>query len=52
VSDVYVRQVNVTHVNVTNVNVTNVYVNRGVPGAVSAVSRETFVRRGRWAARK
>jgi hypothetical protein len=44
VSDVYVRQVNVTHVNVTNVNVTNVtYVNQRVNGAVTAVSRETFV---------
>jgi hypothetical protein len=47
VSPVYVQRVNVAHVtnvNVTNVNVTNiVYVNRTVPGAVTAVSRETFV---------
>jgi hypothetical protein len=40
----YVRAVNVTQVNVTNVSVTNItYVNRSVPGAVTAVSRETFV---------
>ncbi len=43
----YVQRVNVSHVtnvNVTNINVTNVtYVNRVVPGAVTAVSRETFV---------
>jgi hypothetical protein len=50
VSDTYVRNINVTHVNVTNVNITNVnvvnktYINRNVPGAVTAVSRETFVR--------
>jgi hypothetical protein len=43
----YVRRVNVAHVtnvNVTNINVTNItYVNRTVPGAMTAVSRETFV---------
>jgi hypothetical protein len=43
----YVQRVNVAHVtniNVTNINVTTVtYVNRGVPGAITAVSRETFV---------
>lgn len=50
VSPVYIRNVNVTHVtNITEINVTNVdvsnvrYVNRGVVGAVTAVSRETFV---------
>jgi len=43
---VYLRRVNAAHVtNVTNVNITKVtYVNRSVPGAVTAVSRETFVR--------
>ena len=43
---VYVQRVNAAQVtNVTNVNVTRVtYVNRSVPGAVTAVSRETFVR--------
>ena len=44
----YVQRVNVAHVtniNVTNINITNVtYVNRTVPGAITAVSRETFVR--------
>ena len=43
----YLQRVNVAHVtniNVTNVNVTNItYVNRTVPGAMTAVSRETFV---------
>jgi len=44
VSQEYVRAVNVTQVNVTNVSVTNItYVNRSVAGAVTAVSRETFV---------
>lgn len=44
VSPAYVHAVNVTQVNVTNISVTNVtYVNRSVPGAVTAVSRETFV---------
>lgn len=44
VSQVYVQQVNITHVNVTNLNVTNIrYANQGVPGAVTAVSRSTFV---------
>jgi hypothetical protein len=49
VSQTYVRQVNITHVNVTNINITNIntvntrYVNQGVPGGVTAVSRETFV---------
>jgi hypothetical protein len=39
----YVQRVNAAHV--TNVNVTRVaYVNRSVPGAITAVSRETFVR--------
>lgn len=48
VSPFYARQVNVTSVNVANVNVTNVnvsnvtYVNRSVPGAVTAVSASTF----------
>ncbi len=45
VSETYVRRVNITHVNVTTVNVTNItYVNREVPGAVTAVPREVFVR--------
>jgi hypothetical protein len=45
VSDAYVRRVNITHVNVTTVNVTNItYVNREVPGAVTAVPRDAFVR--------
>ena len=47
VSPVYVQQVNVAHVTnvtVTNIHVTNVYVNQTVPGAVTAVSRDTFVR--------
>jgi len=43
----YVRRVNVAHVtnvNVTTINITNItYVNRTVPGAITAVSRETFV---------
>jgi len=49
VSPTYVRRINVTNVNVTNVNVTNInvtnirYVNREVPGAITAVSRQTFV---------
>lgn len=44
VSPSYVHAVNVAQVNVTNITVTNVtYVNRSVPGAVTAVSRETFV---------
>ncbi|HEX6463550.1 MAG TPA: DUF6600 domain-containing protein [Vicinamibacterales bacterium] len=47
VSPDYVRAVNVTQVNVTNVNVTNItnitYVNRSVPGAVTAVPRQAFV---------
>jgi hypothetical protein len=47
VTPAYVQRVNVQHVtnvNVTNINVTNItYVNRAVPGAVTAVSRETFV---------
>src|SRR5262249_43255036 len=47
VSPAYVNRVNVVNVtnvtNVTNVNVTNVrYVNQTVPGAVTAVSRNTF----------
>jgi hypothetical protein len=51
VSPVYVERVNVAHVtnvtNVTNINVTNItYVNRSVPGAVTAVPRDTFVRGG------
>jgi hypothetical protein len=45
VSERYVQRVNVTHVNVTTVNVTNItYVNRAVPGAVTAVPRDAFVR--------
>jgi hypothetical protein len=49
VSPTYIRQVNITNVNITNINVTNYnvtnvkYVNRTVPGAVTAVSREDFV---------
>lgn len=46
VSPVYLRTVNGPHVNVTNINinVTNVtYVNRQVPGAVTAVPRDAFV---------
>ncbi len=43
----YVQRVNaahVTNINVTNVNVTTItYVNRTVPGAITAVPRETFV---------
>jgi hypothetical protein len=43
----YVQRVNVSHVtnvNVTNINVTNItYVNRAVPGAITAVPREIFV---------
>ena len=45
----YIREVNVTNVNVTNINVTNIdvttihYRNREAPGAVTAVSQETFV---------
>jgi hypothetical protein len=43
VSEIYVRRVNVTHVTVIN-NVTTVtYVNQRIPGAVTAVSHETFV---------
>ena len=48
VTPVYVQRINAPHVvnvNVTNINVTNVtYVNRNVPGAVTVVPRETFVR--------
>src|SRR6266851_7095009 len=45
VSANYVHAVNLPHVNVTSVNVTNIrYMNRDVPGAVTAVSRDTFVR--------
>jgi hypothetical protein len=49
VSQTYVRQVNITHANVANINITNIntvntrYVNQGVPGGVTAVSRENFV---------
>jgi len=44
VSEVYVRQVNIMHVtNVTVINSNVRYVNQGVPGAVTVVSRETFV---------
>jgi hypothetical protein len=43
-SPTYIRNVNITNVNVTNINVTNVnYLNRHVPGAVTAVSHEVFV---------
>ena len=45
VSTAYVHRINVPHVNVTNVNITNVtYVNRNVPGAVTAVPRDAFAR--------
>jgi hypothetical protein len=44
----YVQRVNaahVTNVNVTTITVTNItYVNRAVPGAMTVVSRDTFVR--------
>src|SRR5207342_1533541 len=46
----YIRNVNVTNVNITNVNVTNInvtnvnYLNRRVPGAVTVVSQDVFVR--------
>jgi hypothetical protein len=45
VSEVYVRQVNIMHATVVSrIGAANVrYVNQGVPGAVTAVSRETFV---------
>jgi hypothetical protein len=45
VSEVYVRQVNMAHVRVIDrANAVNArYMNQGVPGAVTAVSRETFV---------
>ncbi|MDQ6675686.1 MAG: hypothetical protein M3Z09_00150 [Acidobacteriota bacterium] len=45
VSSNYVRQVNITNItNVTNIRqVENSYVNRGAPGAFSAVSRQDFV---------
>jgi hypothetical protein len=48
-SPTYVRNVNITNVNVTNINVTNIdvnrvqYVNRNVPGAVTAVPRDAFM---------
>jgi hypothetical protein len=48
-SPTYVRNVNITNVNVTNINVTRVnintvqYVNRNVPGAVTAVPRDAFM---------
>ncbi len=43
-SEFYVRQVNLTHVTNIAVNVTSVrYLNQGVPGAVTAVTRETFL---------
>jgi Family of unknown function (DUF6600) len=48
-SPTYIRNVNVTNVNITNVNVTNInvtnvnYLNRHVPGAVTAVSHDVFV---------
>ncbi len=48
-SPTYVRNVNVTNVNVTRIDVTRVnvntvrYVNRGVPGAVTAVPRDVFM---------
>jgi hypothetical protein len=44
VSEGYVRRVNITHVDVTAGNVANItYVNREVPGAVTAVPRDAFV---------
>jgi hypothetical protein len=48
VSPAYLREVNVVNERITNVNVTNIdvrnihYANRSIPGAVTAVSRETF----------
>jgi hypothetical protein len=45
VSANYVHAVNLPHVNVTNATAGNIrYVNRDVPGAVTAVSHDTFVR--------
>src|SRR5665213_2321816 len=44
VSANYVHALNLPHVNVTNANAGNIrYVNRDVPGAVTAVSHDTFV---------
>ena len=47
VSDRYVRNVNITNVNVTNITIGNMttfkYRNRGLPGGVTVVTRETFV---------
>ena len=43
-SPAYVRRVNTMNTTITNINITNVrYVNQTAPGAVTAVSRETFV---------
>ena len=43
-SPTYIRNVNITNVNVTNINVNNVhYVNRSIPGAVTAVPRDVFM---------
>jgi hypothetical protein len=45
VTPVYVQRVNAAHVvNVTTITTNVTYINRSVPGAVTAVSRETFVR--------
>ncbi|MGA2762047.1 MAG: DUF6600 domain-containing protein [Spirochaetia bacterium] len=48
VSNVYVRNINISHVTVVNVQTINVvnyrYVNRGVPGAMTAVPNQAFVR--------
>jgi len=45
VSQRYVHAINVPHVNVVDVNVRNInYVNRLVPGAVTAVPRDAFLR--------
>jgi hypothetical protein len=49
VSPVYLRSVNVTSVRITNIDVTRIdvmrqrYANRTIPGALTAVSRQTFV---------
>jgi hypothetical protein len=50
VSRTYIRDVNITSVNLKDVDLTKIdvtkvrYVNRSVPGAVTAVSRETFLK--------
>ena len=48
-SPTYIRNVNITNVNVTNIDVTHIdvntvqYVNRNIPGAVTAVPRDAFM---------